>query len=78
MNQDNKKSNNIFKLVWNAIMVFIYLAIAYLILFTPRLLPYSYMPDSQMDDFLIPRIILGGGVAMYALFRGYRVLKDKR
>lgn len=78
MKEDNKKGST-FKLIWNALMFFIYLAIAYLIIFTPLLLPYNYRAnDPETDDFIIPRIILGAGVTIYALFRGYRVLKDKK
>lgn len=78
MKEDNKKGTT-FKLVWNALMFFIYLAIAYLIIFTPMLLPYNYRAnDPGTDDFVIPRIILGAGVTIYAFFRGYRVLKDRK
>lgn len=77
MKEENKKSNS-FRLIWNAIMFFIYLGIAYLIIFTPMLLPYNYRANDPHDDFVIPRIVLGVGVAVYALFRGYRLLKEKK
>lgn len=78
MKEDNKKGST-FKLIWNTVMFFIYLAIAYLIMFTPMLLPKNYRAnDPDTDDFLVPRIVLGLGVTIYALFRGYRVLKDRK
>lgn len=78
MKEDNKKSNT-FRVLWNSLMFLIYLAIAYLIMFTPKLLPYNYRAnDPDTDDFVVPRMILGVGVAIYALFRGYRLLNNKK
>ncbi len=77
MEEDNKKSS-LFKLIWNALMVFIYLGLASLIMFTPRILPYNFRENDSTDDFSIPRIILGIGVAVYAVFRGYRLWKERK
>lgn len=76
--EEEKKKGISFKTVWNAIMFFAYLAIAYLIIFTPILLPYNYRQNDPNDDFVIPRIVLGVGVTVYALFRGYRLWKEQK
>ncbi|PXV68880.1 hypothetical protein CLV62_101146 [Dysgonomonas alginatilytica] len=75
--EEEKKNGITFKFIWNIIMFVIYLGIAYLIAFTPMLLPYNYRANDSHDDFVIPRIVLGVGVAVYALFRGYRLLKER-
>ncbi|MBD8347137.1 hypothetical protein [Dysgonomonas sp. HGC4] len=76
--KEEKKNGITFKLIWNIIMFVIYLGIAYLIAFTPVLLPYNYRGNDPHDDFVIPRIVLGVGVTVYALFRGYRLLKERK
>lgn len=72
--KDNPKDN--FKLLWGAVMSVIYVGIAYLVVFTPVLIPYSVGKLSTEDDFFIVRIFLGIVLFAYGLFRGYRVFKS--
>ncbi len=63
---DPKKN---FKLIWGSTMAILYIAFAYLLVFTPffesRLLPKGI------------RIMLGVVFAAYGVMRGYRIWKER-
>lgn len=68
-----------FKTLWNACMCIVYMALAYLVMFTPLLLPYNFRNNTDdEDDFSIVRIILGISICIYGIIRGYRVIKRKK
>lgn len=63
MTERNKPS---FKFIWGIVMVFFYLCISVLMIFTPVF--------DSVSLFL--RIIMGILFFVYGLFRGYRMWKD--
>ena len=70
--KDKRQNDHIkrnFKLVWTATMVFIYLSVAYLLIFTP-IFQKSAIPSGI-------RIALGTIFALYGIMRGYRLWKEK-
>lgn len=76
MEEDNKFS---FKTIWSIIMFLVYMFIAYLVAFTPYMLPYNYRENAkENDDFVLVRIFLGVALFLYGLFRGYRIIKYKK
>lgn len=73
---EEKKSKLSFKLIWSIIMFFVYLMIGYFVIFTPLLLSYNFRDNlKENDEFIIVRMVLGVGIFLYALFRGYRVVQ---
>lgn len=77
--KEEDKTKLSFKLIWSILMFVIYMALAYFVLFTPVLLPYNYEDNtSDKDSFAIVRVVFGGAVLMYGLFRGYRIIKYKK
>lgn len=55
-------------------MFFVYLGIAYFVIFTPLFLPYNFRDNlTENDDFEVVRMILGIGIFAYALFRAYNI-----
>lgn len=57
-------------------MVFAYIGIAYLVVFTPVLIRYNDTNnDSSNDQNLIIRLALGATLFIYGIFRGYRLWK---
>jgi hypothetical protein len=75
-----KENNKItFKSIWGLIMSIIYLGIAYLVVFTPRLLPYNFRENSKAnDDFEVVRILLGFALCLYGIYRGYQSIKQMK
>lgn len=67
-----------FRMVWSLAMTIVYLGISYLVLFTPVMLRYNQHNDPSDDRNMIPRLVLGLSLFFYAVFRGYRVWKEKR
>jgi len=79
MREDNDNNKFSFKTVWSIIMFCVYMIIAYLVTFTPYMLPYNFRDNTkENDEFIIVRIILGVALFMYGLFRGYRIIKFKK
>jgi len=79
MNRDKENNKITFKVIWNAFMALVYLVLAYIIGFTPLLLPYNFRQgDMETDDFLIARVILASAFLLYGIFRGYNVIKFKK
>jgi len=70
---DNNTST--FKLIWGIVMVFVYLGISYLVVFTPVLIRYNEYNDPGNDQNFVIRIILGIILLVYGVFRGYRIWK---
>ena len=68
--RENKRPNpkRNFKLIWGAVMVILYLAFAYALIFT-SLFQSSVIPKGI-------RVILGVIFAAYAVMRGYRIKKE--
>lgn len=69
-----------FKLIWSIVMSLVYLGIAYLVVFTPVLIPYSLRGHntSANDENFFIRIFLGVILLIYGIYRGYRVIKLKK
>lgn len=81
MRQDQENNKFSFKTVWSIIMFFVYVVIAYLVAFTPYMLPYSMVRQNvakEDDEFIIVRVILGVALFLYAIFRGYRIIKFRK
>lgn len=77
--EEREKDKSSYKMIWSILMFFIYMAIAYFVLFTPILLPYNYQDNlPENDSFAIVRYILGIAIFAYGIFRGYRVIKYKK
>ncbi len=75
----NEENNFSFKTIWSIIMTIVYFVLAYLVTFTPYLIPYNFRDrNSDVDDYMIVRIFLGIAFVLYGLFRGYRVIKFKK
>lgn len=80
---DEKKENNriTLKVIWSAVMSLVYFLLSYLVAFTQILLPYNLQRqggENQVDDFLIPRVILSVGFFAYGLFRVYQIVKYRK
>lgn len=79
MNEFKENKKITFKVIWNALMSLVYFVLAYLIGFTPFLLPYNLRQgDPDTDDFLIARVILASAFLLYGIYRGYNVIKFKK
>ena len=65
-----------FRLIWGVLMALAYVGIAYLVVFTPLLIPYnSHNNKASSDEYFIVRIALGVVLFAYGIFRGYRLWK---
>lgn len=70
----NKKIN--FRFIWATFMVFAYVGISYLVVFTPILIRYNDSNStSAKDENFLMRILLGLVLFIYGIFRGYRLWK---
>ncbi|MDU1905421.1 MAG: hypothetical protein E6772_11610 [Dysgonomonas sp.] len=81
MRENNEENKFSFKTVWSIIMFCVYMIIAYLVAFTPYMLPYSMHRQGATkddDDFIIVRVILAAALFLYGIFRGYRIIKFKK
>lgn len=76
MSQNNKIT---FRTIWSVFMAIVYFVMGYFVLFTGVLLKYNFDDNNSEDDnFLIVRYVLGIGLFAYGFFRIYRVLKNKK
>ncbi|MDR2953707.1 MAG: hypothetical protein LBV43_01330 [Prevotella sp.] len=66
MKEENKPSKSPFRMVYSIFMVFFYLCVSILMVFTPIFDSVSY----------VIRIVMGILFFAYGLFRGYRLWKE--
>ena len=58
-------------------MSLVYMALAYLVMFTQLLMPYNAARDiEEGDDYKLLRILLAIALSLYSLFRGYRAYRE--
>ncbi|MEN9918937.1 MAG: hypothetical protein RL662_1373 [Bacteroidota bacterium] len=77
MKDDTNKYS--FKTIWSIFMAIAYIAIAYLVAFTPYMLRYNFRDNlKENDDFIIIRIFIAIIALLYASFRVYRIIKFKK
>lgn len=72
----DKKNRFGFRFVWSLFMVFAYVGISYLVLFTPYLIRYNAENNPANDQNIVIRLILGIVLFVYGLFRGYRFYRE--
>lgn len=67
MDNNKEKDKKSFRFIWSLLMVFIYMGIAYLLVF-------SGIFENSMIDYNI-RVAIAVLLVVYGLFRGYRLWK---
>ena len=65
-----------FRIVWGILMALAYIGIAYLVFFTPVLIPYNETNDPSNDTHLVIRLLFGSVVFVYGLVRGYKIFRQ--
>jgi len=79
MIEKNKFNKISFRTIWNSLMAVVYFLLAYILAFTPYLLPYNLRHGADdIDDFFIARVILASVFFIYGIFRLYQVIKYRK